>query len=202
MFALLIASCRSESPANIGAKCLGPQPEENGNVTLLCRARDKMGTRRVPFIRLHSRQGGTSQALIDLILRLRRATFRLAAFACITPFEAPRMISGWASRRAAFAAAWSPLSIADSTFRKNVRMRDRRILLTAVLRAIFRTRFLAAGEFAMCAVHISGKTKRGHSGFNWARQRAAASRPRKHRTLWHCRSSSPCAMQAQRCPFR
>src|SRR3712207_9531215 len=53
------------------------------------------------------------------------------------------MISGSASRNAAWAAAWSPVAIASSTLRMKVRMRLRRERLTSVRFAILRVIFLA-----------------------------------------------------------
>jgi len=50
---------------------------------------------------------------------------------------------------AAFAAAASPDAMASSTLRTKVLIRLRRAVLTAVRRAIWRTRFLADGELAM-----------------------------------------------------
>ena len=52
------------------------------------------------------------------------------------PFETPRISSGCAAVRAALAAFLSPLDMASSTFRKNVRMRDRLDLLTAARRVL------------------------------------------------------------------
>jgi len=53
------------------------------------------------------------------------------------------MMAGSASAIAAIAAARSPLEIASSTLRIAVRTRERRALLTAVRRAIWRAAFLA-----------------------------------------------------------
>lgn len=74
-----------------------------------------------------------------------RATVRL----WITPFEAARCNSGCAALKASAAAALSPDLMASSTFRRNVRTRDRRDLFTAVRRAILRTIFLADEVLAM-----------------------------------------------------
>ena len=51
---------------------------------------------------------------------------------------------------ASFAAVLSPAVMASSTRRRKVRTEERRALLTAVLRAILRTFFLAEDVFAMC----------------------------------------------------
>src|SRR5882672_2320106 len=59
------------------------------------------------------------------------------------PVRAARMSVGSAATRAAFAAALLPLAIASSTWRKDVRMRERRALFTSVRRAILRVAFLA-----------------------------------------------------------
>src|SRR5690242_13101884 len=53
------------------------------------------------------------------------------------------MISGWAAFRASAAADLSPEAIASSTLRRKVRIRERRVLLTSVRRAILRVAFLA-----------------------------------------------------------
>src|SRR6266436_2430271 len=59
------------------------------------------------------------------------------------PVRAARMSVGSAATRAAFAAALLPPAIASSTWRNDVRMRERRALFTSVRRAILRVAFLA-----------------------------------------------------------
>src|SRR4051812_41448118 len=78
-------------------------------------------------------------------LWVRRDTLRSAALRWITPFWAARMISGAADFKAAVAAALSPEAIASSTLRTEVRISERRDLLTSVRRAITRAA-LRAGE--------------------------------------------------------
>ena len=76
-------------------------------------------------------------------------TLRLAAFLWITPFCAARMIVGSASLSAATALARSPDAIASSIFTTAVRRCERRDLLTAVRRAIWRVAFWADDVLAM-----------------------------------------------------
>ncbi len=78
-----------------------------------------------------------------------REILRADVFLWRTPFEAARMISGCASRRASDARALSPDVIASSTRRMNVLIRDRRAVFTAVRLAILRTIFLADFVFAI-----------------------------------------------------
>src|SRR5215469_14656976 len=59
------------------------------------------------------------------------------------PVRAARMRVGSAATRAAVAAALSPRAMASSTWRSEVRMRERRALFTSVRRAILRVAFLA-----------------------------------------------------------
>ena len=59
----------------------------------------------------------------------RRDIFREAVFLWNTPFVTPRISSGCAARSAATEASLSPDSMASSTLRRNVRMRERRALL-------------------------------------------------------------------------
>jgi hypothetical protein len=59
------------------------------------------------------------------------------------------MSAGSAAAIAAAAALRSPAEIASSTLRKVVRMRERRLLLIAVRRAIWRAAFLADFVLAM-----------------------------------------------------
>mgnify|MGYP007017151598 CR=1 FL=1 len=66
-----------------------------------------------------------------------------------TPFVTARWSSGCACLNAASAAPLSPDAIASSTLRRNVLMRERRALLTAVRRSILRTIFFAEDVFAM-----------------------------------------------------
>src|SRR5579859_4800491 len=59
------------------------------------------------------------------------------------PVRAARMSAGSAATRAAWAAALLPPLMASSTSRSELRMRERRALLTSVRRAILRVAFLA-----------------------------------------------------------
>src|SRR6478752_6662769 len=68
----------------------------------------------------------------------RRDTFRLALFLCTMPRCAARMITGSAALNAAIAALGSPLWIASSTLRTELRRSVRRALFTSVRRAITR----------------------------------------------------------------
>ena len=79
----------------------------------------------------------------------RRDTFRDPVFLWITPAPTARMISGSAACSACSAAFRSPPSMASSTLRINVLIRDRRAVLTAVRRWIFRTIFFADRVFAI-----------------------------------------------------
>jgi hypothetical protein len=74
---------------------------------------------------------------------VRRETFRLADFLWRMPFRAARISDGSAATSAARAAVLSPLEMASSTSRSEVRMRERRALLIVVRRAILRVAFLA-----------------------------------------------------------
>src|SRR5690606_22692531 len=62
---------------------------------------------------------------------------------------AARISSGCASAKAACATSLLPDASASSTLRRKVRTRERRFLLTAVRRAIFRVAFLAEDVLAM-----------------------------------------------------
>jgi len=73
----------------------------------------------------------------------RRDSRRSTVFLCNTPPRTPRAISGWAARRAAWAAVLSPLAIASSTAFTKVRMRPMRAPLITARRAFRRIRFLA-----------------------------------------------------------
>ena len=86
---------------------------------------------------------------IALIRRDNREILRDAAFLFTTPRVTPRINSGCADLRAAFAASISPVSIAISTLLMNVRMRLRRLILVAVLLSSRRTRFFADDVFAI-----------------------------------------------------
>ena len=123
----------------------------NGTKKGTSRIRDEKGkgrdqVRSRPFT---IRQALLVQALSALTRDARRDTLRLAVLRWVTPFVAPRMISGWAAFSAAFAASASPDAMASSTLRMKVLMRLRRAVLTAVRRSIWRTRFFADGELAM-----------------------------------------------------
>ena len=72
------------------------------------------------------------------------------------PVRAARMRIGSAATSAAWAVARLPLEIASSTLRKQVRMRERRALLIAVLRAILREAFFADLVLAIIHPGISG----------------------------------------------
>src|SRR5579871_2535804 len=70
-------------------------------------------------------------------------TLRLAVFLWMTPVRAARNKEGSAATKAACAADLSPLAIAASTLRSDVRIRERRALFISVRRAILRVAFLA-----------------------------------------------------------
>src|SRR6188474_3411550 len=90
----------------------------------------------------------------------RRETLRFAALRWTTPFCAARMISGSADFSAASAAALSPAAIASSTLRTEVRMRERRAVLTAVRRAITRAALRAEEVLAIVSVRsVRGAAK-------------------------------------------
>src|ERR1700674_3790904 len=79
----------------------------------------------------------------------RRETLRLALFLCTTPRWAARMIAGSASLNAVKAALRSPLAIASSILRTELRSSERRVLLTSVRRAILRVALRAELVLAM-----------------------------------------------------
>src|SRR5262245_52718299 len=85
------------------------------------------------------------------------------------------MISGSADFSAASAAALSPDAIASSTLRTEVRMRERRAVLTAVRRAITRAALRAEEVLAICR---SVRAPRGSRCFQVLKIQAAA-RPRR-----------------------
>src|SRR5690625_343805 len=66
------------------------------------------------------------------------------------------MISGCAARSASWAASWLPEAIASSTLRTKVLIRERRALLIAVRRSVWRSRFFDCGVLAMPAPLPSG----------------------------------------------
>src|SRR5690625_5101375 len=66
------------------------------------------------------------------------------------------MISGCAARSASWAASWLPEAIASSTLRTKVLIRERRALLVAVRRSVWRTRFFDCGVLAMPAPLLWG----------------------------------------------
>jgi len=78
-----------------------------------------------------------------------RDTLRRAALRCTTFFCAARMMTGSASAIAASARDRSPAPIASSTLRTALRIRDRRALLIAVRRTLWRAAFLADFVLAM-----------------------------------------------------
>src|SRR6266536_3546587 len=78
-----------------------------------------------------------------------RETLRFAALRWITPFWAARMISGAADFNASTAAVLSPEAIASSTLRTEVRISDRRDLLTSVRRAMTRAALRAEEVLAI-----------------------------------------------------
>jgi hypothetical protein len=78
-----------------------------------------------------------------------RETLRRAALRCTTFFCAARMMAGSAWAMAARAAGRSPAVIASSTLRTTPRKRERRDLLIAVRRVIWRAAFLADLVLAM-----------------------------------------------------
>ena len=80
---------------------------------------------------------------------VKRETLRLALFLCTTFRCAARMITGSASFIAAIAALRSPLAIASSTFRTELRSEVRRALLISVRRAIFRVALRAVDVLAI-----------------------------------------------------
>src|SRR6185437_282043 len=79
----------------------------------------------------------------------RRETLRLALFLCTTPRCAARIMTGSAAFSAAVAAFGSPVAIASSTLRIELRRSERRALLTSVLRAIWRVALRADLVLAM-----------------------------------------------------
>jgi hypothetical protein len=98
-----------------------------------------------------------------------RDTFRLADFLWMIPVRAARMSAGSAATRAACAAPLLPLLMASSTLRNELRMRERRALLTSVRRAILRVAFLADLVLAIdtSVVFVSVTTNRAvHSRAN------------------------------------
>lgn len=92
-----------------------------------------------------------SQALMALTRFARFETLRLAVFRCRTPLVTPRMISGCALRSASDAAWPSPDSIALSTRRINVLIRELRDRLIWVRRNACFARLRACLEFAISA---------------------------------------------------
>ena len=70
----------------------------------------------------------------------RRDVLRAVVLRCAAPLPAPRASSLSAARSAVWAAFLSPLRIASSTLRTDVRMRERRIWLTRVRRSVWRAR--------------------------------------------------------------
>ena len=100
--------------------------------------------RTAPPSRAASCRQGENNYLPSLAIRwVSRDTFRLADFLWMMPVRAARMSAGSAATRAACAATLLPLVIASSTLRSELRMRERRALLTSVRRAILRVAFLA-----------------------------------------------------------
>src|SRR5450759_4814177 len=96
------------------------------------------------------RAGASSAYLPSLAMRwARRETLRLAVFLCTMPRCAARMITGSASLNAVKAAVRSPLAIASSILRTELRSSERRVLLTSVLRAILRVALRADVVLAM-----------------------------------------------------
>src|SRR6056297_38574 len=78
----------------------------------------------------------------DFTREASRDILRAAVFLWNTPLVTPRISSGWAARSAVEAASLSPEAIASSTLRRQVRMRERRALLTAWRFSFWRARFL------------------------------------------------------------
>src|SRR6185437_3273182 len=88
--------------------------------------------------------------LASLAIRCdNRDTLRLALFLCTTPRWADRMMTGSASVNAARAALRSPLAIASSILRTELRSTERRALFTIVRRAILRVALRADLVLAM-----------------------------------------------------
>src|SRR5437899_911180 len=91
------------------------------------------------------------------------------------PVRAARISVGSAATRAADAAALLPLAMASSTWRNDVRMRERRALFTSVRRAILRVAFLAdlvlAIDPSLGLTSVIAKTRRYR-----LRKKAAAAR--------------------------
>src|SRR5215472_1290168 len=109
------------------------------------------------------------------ILWARRDTLRLAVLECTTPFCAERMITGSASRSAASAVPRSPLAIASSTLRTELRISERRPLLISVRRAILRAALRAEGVLGMAelVLRAAGWPTRRRAG-RYRKKRAAA----------------------------
>src|SRR5450759_4194585 len=96
------------------------------------------------------RAGASAAYLPSLAMRwARRETLRLAVFLWTTPRCAARMITGSASLNTVIAALRSPAAIASSTLRTDLRSKERRVLLTSVLRAILRVALRAELVLAM-----------------------------------------------------
>lgn len=88
-----------------------------------------------------------------------RDILREAVFFATTPRVTPRISSGCAWRSAKAAASLLPDAIASSTFRRKVRIRERRALFTAVRRSVWRARFLDWVVLAMRSVGPGGRLK-------------------------------------------
>jgi len=94
--------------------------------------------------------GARAAYLLSLAMRCaRRETLRLAVFLCTTLRCAARIITGSASLNAVIAVFRSPAAIASSTLRTDLRSKERRVLLTSVLRAILRVALRAELVLAM-----------------------------------------------------
>src|ERR1700688_583462 len=106
----------------------------------------------------------------------RRETLRLALFLCTTPRCAARMMVGSASLNAANAAVRSPLAIASSILRTELRSSERRDLLTSVLRAILRVALRAELVLAMSLSLTTGISRRKDRPSDRSLQESVAAR--------------------------
>src|SRR6056297_349640 len=85
--------------------------------------------------RVRTRRGAARNQPMAFTREARRDILRDAVFLWRTPLLTPRISSGWAARSAVCAAVVSPEAMASLTFRRKVRMRERRALLTSWRRA-------------------------------------------------------------------